>query len=57
MKFRMFFAVVLLFSSALNAHYLDKLKALESHADGRVGVYAVNTSNDCIIEYARRIGL
>ncbi|MFA6915851.1 MAG: class A beta-lactamase [Parachlamydiales bacterium] len=48
---------VLLFSNALNAHIqrdlsvMDKLKALESNIEERVGVFAINTANDCTIEY------
>jgi beta-lactamase class A len=55
MKF-MITALVLIFSSALNANaqnfsVMDKLKALESNTEGRVGVFAVNTANDYVIEY------
>ena len=50
-------AVILVFSNALNAHlqrelsFMDKLNALESNAEERVGIFAVNTANDYVIEY------
>ncbi len=50
-------AVILVFSNVLNAHlqreqsFLDRLNALESNAEERVGVFAVNTANDYVIEY------
>lgn len=56
MKFMMT-ALVLILSSILNAYtqqdlsVMDKLKALESNIEGRVGVFAINTANDHIIEY------
>lgn len=49
--------LVLILSSVFNAYtqqdlsVMDKLKALESNIEGRVGVFAINTANDHIIEY------
>jgi len=50
-------AVVLVFSNVLNAHnqedfsFMDKLRTLELNSEGHIGIYAVNTLNDYIIEY------
>jgi beta-lactamase class A len=44
-------AALLLLSNILNASVLDKLKQLESHTDGRLGVFAINTEDERVIEY------
>jgi beta-lactamase class A len=48
---KMITAAVLLFLGSLSAADIDKLKALESSTEGRIGVFAVNTANDHRIEY------
>lgn len=46
-------ALILLFSGPLNANLSvrDKLKALESTTEGRVGVFAVNTATEHVIDF------
>jgi beta-lactamase class A len=49
-------AVILTFSNVLHAHnqrehFMDKLNELESNSEGRVGIFAINTANEHVIEY------
>lgn len=49
-------SVILGFLNALNAHaqdlsVTDKLKALEATVEGRIGIFAINTANEHVIEY------
>lgn len=50
-------AVILTFSNVLNAHtqrelsFMDKLNELESNSGCRVGIFAINTANEHVIEY------
>lgn len=49
-------AVILIFLSALNTHaqdlsVTDKLKELESTVEGRIGIFAINTANEYLVEY------
>jgi len=57
MKYIISITVFFVFANVLNAYnqtdlsVINKLNLLESHTEGRIGIFAINTANDHIIEY------
>lgn len=57
MQYIIITAIILTFSNILNAYnqkelsVMEKLNELESHSEGRIGIFAINTADEYVIAY------